>query len=170
MTSWPEGKAVAAVAVWTPLVKLPVLSPSATWTQTCIRSNIVEKESDLNQNTAVYHSETNRLKQLFASCLLLISCHSEESEILWCKLMWVSPGEGRLRSGFLSLEVLIKEVKAVVWFSELGFSSVGSHQPEPPGPHPWDQILEDPLLAGTPRPREPDREVTNQKSFYTYMR
>lgn len=30
-TSWPDGKGVTVVAAWTPLVRLPVLSPSPTF-------------------------------------------------------------------------------------------------------------------------------------------
>lgn len=42
---------------------------------------------------------------------------------------------------------------------------MASHQPEPPGLHLWTLNIEGSLLAGTPRPPEPDREETNRRAL-----
>lgn len=138
ITSWPGGKVATAVAVCTPLVRLPAVSPSPTYrTRTFMR---FKRERSV----------------------LPVSCMCSRS-VLSPGLKKRSPSGGWLRWGCLFSVILTGGGRAVVWPSGLRASSVGNRLLMQPGLHLWVLVLEPLSLAGTPQRPGPDRQTVKRE-------
>lgn len=138
ITSWPGGKVATAVAVCTPLVRLPAVSPSPTYRiRTFMR----------------FKRERSVLPVL---CMCFLS-------VLSPGLKKLSPSGGWLRWGCLFSVILTGGGRAVVWPSGLRASSVGNRLLMQPGLHLWVLMLELLSQAGTPQRPGPDRQTVKRE-------
>lgn len=138
ITSWPGGKVATAVAVCTPLVRLPAVSPSPTYR---IRTFM-------------------RLKRERSVLPVSFMCFLS---VLSPGLKKLSPSGGWLRLGCLFSVILTGGGRVVVWPSGLRASSVGNRLLTQPGLHLWVLVLEPLSQAGTPQRPGPDRQTVKRE-------
>lgn len=131
MTSWPGGKVATVVAVCTPLVRLPVVSPSPT-----------------------YWIRTFFFWRFMRMCRIRFACFV----YVFSKCCDRSPSGGWLRWGCLFSVILTGGVKVVVWPSGLRASFGANHLLMQPGLHLWVLVPERPPQVETPQLPGPDRQ------------